>query len=140
MTIVRRRDPFSLFPRWAWPAVWEEEDFIPEGRDLTLYETDDDVVVEANVAGVPASQVDVSLEGGTVTIKAEHEESEEKRKKKKAVYRQARAARYYYTASMPCPVKADQAKAEIRNGILTVTVPKEEKAKPKKVKVKAQEK
>lgn len=107
---------------------------------LTVYETDDDVIVKANVAGVPADKVDVSIEGGTVTVKAEHEESEEEKKRKKVVYREARKARYLYTTSIPCPVKADKAEAVVQDGVVTVTVPKEEMAKPKKIKAKAKSK
>ena len=128
-------DPFSLIPHWRVPSFWEEEWFEePEG--LTVYETDNEVVVKANMAGVPAEDVDVSIEGGVVTIKGEHKETEEEKKKKKVVYRQARQARYLYTATVPCPVKTDKAEAEMSDGILTVTLPKKETAKPKKVKVK----
>lgn len=143
MAIIKWRDPFSIFPRWAWrwPALWEEEEWWPEEKEgLTVYETDDDVVIKANVAGVPAEKVDVSIEGGVVTIKAEYEETEEEKKKKKVVYRQARKARYLYTATIPCLVKAGKAKAEVKDGVLTVTIPKEEVAKPKKVKVEAKAK
>lgn len=143
MAIIKWRDPFALFPRWTWrwPTLWEEEEWWPEEREgLTVYETDDEVVVKAIVAGVPADKVDVSIEGGTLTIKAEYEETEEEKKKKKVVYRQARKARYLYTTSMPCPVKADKAEAVVEDGVVTVTVPKEEVAKPKKIKVKAKSK
>lgn len=143
MAIVRWQDPLAVFPRWIrhWPALWDEEELWPQEREgLTVYESDNDVVVKANVAGVPADKVDVSIEGGTLTVKAEHEETEEEKKKKKVVYRQARKARYLYTASMPCPVKADKAEAVVEDGVITVTVPKEEAAKPKKVKVKAKSK
>lgn len=142
MAIMKWRDPFSVFPRWTrLPGLLEEEEWWPEtGEGLTVYETDNNVVVEANVAGVPADEVDVSIEGGTMTIKAEHEETKEEKRKKKVVYRQAKKARYLYTTSMPCPVKSDKAKAEVEDGVVTVTVPKKEEAKPKKVKVKAKSK
>lgn len=137
MAIIRW-DPFDIFPRWyrRFPKLLEE-DWFEEQEGLTVYETDDEVVVEANMAGVPAEKVDVSIEGGVITIKGEHKETEEEKKRKKVVYRQAREARYLYTANIPCPVKADKASAEMENGVLTVTIPKEEAAKPKKVKVKA---
>ena len=143
MAIIRWRDPFSLFPRWTWrsPSLWDEEEWLAEEKEgLTVYETDNEVVVKANIAGVPADKVDVSIESGMMTIKAEHEETEEEKKKKKVVYRQARKARYLYTSSMPCPVKADKAEAVVQDGVITVTVPKAEIAKPKKIKVKAKSK
>ena len=139
MAIVRW-DPWAMLPRfWSrWPTLWDEEEWVTELTEgLTVYETDDEVVIKANVAGVPADKVDVSIEGGVVTIKAEHEESEEEKKKRKIVYKEARKAKYLYTTSLPCPVKADKAEAEVKDGILTITIPKEETAKPKKIKVKA---
>ena len=136
-------DRDDIFPRWTeqWfkllPEEWTETS---QDKGLTVYETDDDVVIKASMAGVPSEEVDVSIEGGVVTIKGEHKEKEEEKKKKKVVYRQARAAKYLYTTSIPCPVKPNKAKAEMENGVLTVTLPKKETAKPKKIKVKAKAK
>jgi HSP20 family protein len=126
---------------WRWPSLWDEDDWLIDiNQGLSVYETDDNVVVKANIAGVPADKVDVSVEGGVVTIKAEHQETEEEKKKKKAIYREAREAKYLYTTTIPCPIKADKAVAEVENGVLVLTLPKEEQAKPKKVKVKAKSK
>ena len=55
------------------------------GNLLRVYETDNNVIVEANVAGVPEDNIDVSVEGGTVTIKAEYQETDETKKRKKVV-------------------------------------------------------
>ena len=131
-------DPFS-FPRlmrMPWP--FEEEEEWPEmGDGLTMYETDDELVIKANVPGVSEKDIEVNIEGGVVTIKAEHKESEEEKKKKKVVYRRAMQARYLYTTNIPCPVKVEKAKAELSNGVLTITLPKAEEAKPKKITVRA---
>ncbi|MBN1263384.1 MAG: Hsp20/alpha crystallin family protein [Candidatus Pacebacteria bacterium] len=136
MAIIKWRDPLNLVPRSFWPSFWPEEDFWPEEKEgLTVYETENEIVVKANVPGIPADKVDVSFDGGILTIKAEYEEAEEEKKKKKTVYRQARAARYYYTASIPCPVKTDKVEAEIKDGVITVTLPKAEGTKPRKIKV-----
>jgi HSP20 family protein len=119
------------------PGMLDEDWLESSEQGLTVYETDNEVIVEANVAGVPEDKVDVSVEGGTVTIKAEFEETEEEKKKKKVVYRQSRQAKYLYSTSLPCPVKADKADAEVSNGILKLTLPKAEEVKPKKITVKA---
>ncbi len=136
---VVKWDPFSLARAWSrlpW-SLEEDEDWAEAGEGMTVYETDDALVVKANVPGVEEKEIDISLEGRTLTVKAEHKETEEKKDKKKIVYRQARQARYIYTTTIPCPIKPDQAKAELKNGVLTITLPKAEEAKPKKIAIKA---
>ena len=136
MAIIRW-DPWGVTPRWFrhWPSLWDEEDWVEEAQGLTVYETDNDVVIKANMAGVPPKEIDVSLEGNTLTIKGEHKESEEEKKKKKVVWRQSRQAKYLYTTTLPCEVMVDKVRAEMTDGLLTVTAPKKAKVKPKKVKV-----
>jgi HSP20 family protein len=134
MNIVKY-DPWS---RSLMRSLLDDE-LIPSDTDtgLTSYETENDFVVKANVAGVPANEVDISVERGVVTIQAEHEETQEEKKKKKVVYREGRATRYLYTTSIPTQVVANKAKAEIEDGIVTVTIPKSEESKPQKIKVQA---
>lgn len=139
MAIVKWEPLFPrLITKMPWP--WDEEEWIEEPEGLSVYETDNDLVVEANVPGVSEDEIDISLEGGVLTIKAEHKEKEEEKKKKKVVYRRAMQAKYLYTTSIPCPIKVDKAKAELKNGVLTITLPKAEEAKPKKITVKAKAK
>jgi HSP20 family protein len=136
MAIIKWRDPFSMMPRSFWASPWFDEDFWPEEREgLTVYETDNEVIAKANVPGIPVDKVDVSYDAGVLTIKAEHEETEEEKKKKKSVYRQARQAKYYYTTSIPHSVNAEKIDAEVKDGVVTVTMPKAEGAKPRKIKV-----
>jgi len=139
--MVRNWDPFALVPRrmWQWPTL-VDEDWVTDNEGMSVYETDEEVVVKAHVSGVPADKVDVSVEGGTITIKAEYKESEEEKKKKKVVYRESKEARYLYTASLPSPVKANQASADVKDGVVTVSLPKKEEARPQKIMVKTQEK
>lgn len=138
MKIVRR-DPLSLYNPNFWPSIMSDEWF-EEHKDLSMYETDNDLVIKANVAGVPSDNVDISVDGGVVTIKAEHEETEEEKKSKKVVYHEARKAQYLYSATIPCPVKTDKATADITDGVLILTLPKAEEAKPKKIKISAKAK
>lgn len=142
MAIIRWRDPAGLTPGWGfWPTAWDDEDFWPEEREgLTAYETDDAVVAQANVPGIPAEKVDVSFEDGVLTIKAEYVEEEEEKKKRKTTFRQARRARYYYTFSVPASIDSTKIDAVVKDGVVSVTMPKAEQAKPKKIRVRVEKK
>ena len=128
-----------ILPRW-WRMPWlDEEDWIEYEEGLNVYETDDELVIEAYVPGVSEDEIDVSIEDNVIRIKAEHKEDKEK-KKKKVVYRQTAQASYFYSTTIPCPVKTDKAEAVLENGVLKITLPKAEEAKPKKIAVKAKAK
>lgn len=118
--------PWFRFPRWL-----EDWDWTEPSRGLRLQETDKEIIAEAVVAGVPAEKVEVNIEDGVLTIKASAEEKEEKKKTKRY-----QAYEYYYTAALSGG-QWDRAKAEIEDGVLTVTIPKAKAAKPQKIKVAA---
>jgi HSP20 family protein len=123
-------------PMWRWPRLFDEDWDLPEeiGRGLNVYETKDDVVVEACVPGIDPKDVEVEVEGDLITIRGEAK-VEEKDEKKKTYYRKMEERSFDYVTTAPRPVKADKARAEVKDGVVTVTIPKAEEAKPKKVEV-----
>jgi len=125
---IIKKDPFrNLFVLPRWIDDFEENS---TQRGLKLHEDDKNIYIEAVVAGVPSDLVDVEIEDGVVTIKAEsHEEFKGKVETKSSSYR------YYYTCALSGG-KWDKANAEVKHGVVTITVPKEETARPRKVKVK----
>lgn len=138
MAIIRW-DPFALRPWFRWPRwmeEWEWPEWTEPSRGLRIHETDKNIIAEAVVAGVPAENVEVTIEDGVLTIKAEAEEKEEKKKAKRYA-----AYKYYYTAAL-AGGQWDKAKAEIEDGVVTISIPKVEErvAKPKKIKVTAKKK
>lgn len=129
MAIVKR-DPWRqlfVWPRWL--DEFEEPSFSQKG--LKIRETDKNIVAEAVVAGVPAKNVEVHIEDGVLTIKAEKREEEEKKGEYKASSYQ-----YYYTAALSGG-QWDKAQAEIEDGVVTVNIPKAAAARPRKISVKA---
>lgn len=125
---IVKRDPLrGLF---AWPRWMEEYEDSSAQRGLKLREDKTNIYIEAVVAGVPSENVDVEIEDGVVTIKAENKEEQ----KNKNEYKSS-SYRYYYTCALSGG-KWDKADAEVKHGVVTVTVPKEEAARPRKVKVK----
>ena len=125
---IIKRDPLrGLF---AWPRWIDEFEDASSQRGLKLREDDKNIYIEAVVAGVPSDQVNVEIEDGVVTIKAENKEEQ----KDKNEYMSS-SYRYYYTCALSGG-KWDKADAEVKHGVVTVTVPKEEAVRPRKVKVK----
>lgn len=130
----------SLSP--MWPTMLDDEnwpswpDLSSTAKGLDVYETQDSVVVEAAVPGVPEDKVEVSIEGNVLTINAQFEETEEKKKKKTTVYKSTRQSSFTYSTNLPRMVDATKANAEVENGVVKVTIPKTEEEKPKRIEVK----
>lgn len=103
---------------------------------VDLYQTADEVHVKAAMPGIKAEDVDIQVHGDVLTIRAETKREEER---KDATYhvREQRYQSYARSLSLPAPVKADKAEADVKDGILHITLPKAEEAKPKQITVKA---
>jgi HSP20 family protein len=149
MANLVRYDPFRelMDMRRNWDRLFDErlfDDnfFAPISQNghtaplVDLYQTDQDVHVKAVLPGVKPEDVDIQVSGDTLTIRAETKHEEEK---KEATYhlREQRYASYARSILLPAAVQADKAKAEVKDGILHLTLPKAEAAKAKVIKVKA---
>lgn len=143
MADIIRWDPFReiLDMRRDWESVFDNRFF----RQLTqngwhaprvdMYQTDEDVVVEAAMPGIKPEDVDIQVTGDMLTIKAEHKEEEER---KDATYhmREQRYQSYARSLMLPTMVNADKVVAEVKDGVLHLTLPKAEEAKTITVKAK----
>ena len=106
---------------------------------IDMYQNDKEVVVKATLPGVKPEEVDVSVDGGCLTIKGETK-GEEKVEQGDYLYREHRHGTFHRTIALPNGLVTDKAKASFENGILTLTIPKAKEAKPKRIKVKAEPK
>jgi len=101
---------------------------------LDVYEDKDNVYVRAELPGMKKEDIDVSLHNGSLSISGERKTQEEF--KDAEVYRSEQfAGRFQRTLSLPTAVAADKIKAQYKDGILSVTLPKAEEAKPKQIDV-----
>jgi HSP20 family protein len=137
------RDMMSL--RDAMDRMFEERFLRPpvpfgnwgEGAlAIDMYETDDSVVVKTAIAGVKAEEIDVSITGDTLTVKAETREEEEV-KRENYLRRERRYGSSCRSVTLPGGLETDKAEADYTDGILTLTFPKAEEVKPKSIKIKA---
>lgn len=131
MAIVRW-DPLQVM---RWPNIWNDDDFLPEVADnnLDIYETANEVVVKANIAGIPDNKVDITYEKGVLWIRGEEEKEENEGKK---YYRKATRS-YSYKIAVPGNIDTKvEPDAVINHGVVTITFKKAEEAKPKKISIK----
>jgi len=94
---------------------------------------DDEYLVEAFLPGVSPEDLDIQIESNVVTIKGELkiEINEDDR----YLLRERPAGMFQRSIELPDDVKADQVEAELKNGVLTLRLPKSELAKPRKIKI-----
>ena len=101
---------------------------------LDVHEDKDNFVVKAELPGMKREEIDISLHDGTLSIAGERK-GEEKFKDAETHRTERFVGRFQRTLTLPTPVAADKVKAEYRDGVLTVTLPKTEEAKPKRIDV-----
>jgi HSP20 family protein len=145
MANLTRWEPFRelMEMRRDWDRVFDDNFFRPlwsgNGHSaplVDLYQTADEIHVKAAMPGVKPEDVEIQVNGDVLTIKAEVKQEEDRTD---ATYhvRERRYQSFARALSLPAPVKADKALAEVTDGILHVTLPKAEEAKPKVITVKA---
>jgi HSP20 family protein len=101
---------------------------------IDLMETKDNVVVRAELPGMKKEDIEVTLHEGALNISGERKS--EQQVEAQGVYRSERFFGCFQRAvTLPSPVAAEKVKADYKDGILTVTLPKTEEAKPKQIDV-----
>ena len=113
-----------------WPA--------PSGMtepSLDIFETGSDVVVKAALPGLKPEEVDITMTGDLLNITGETKEETEQ-KNKNYIRRERRYGSFSRSVTLPEGLEGDKAEAKFENGVLTLTIPKSEQIKPKKIQVK----
>ena len=104
---------------------------------LDVKETPDNFVVTASVPGVPPSDIDITVLGDTLRIRGvRKEEVDEASEGGRWLLRERRFGAFERTVSLPTTVSSDRATADFKDGVLTITLPKADIAKPKSIPVK----
>jgi len=101
---------------------------------LDVYEDKDNLYVRAELPGMKKDEINLSLHDGSLSISGERKH--EAKFENAETYRSERFfGRFQRTVTLPAPVAVDKVKAQYKDGILTVTLPKTEEAKPKHIDV-----
>jgi len=123
-------DDFNQFFK-EWPKM-KTADFIPA---INIYEKENKIVVEAAVADIDPEKIDVSVKDNTLILKGKSEKKSEIEEKN--YYRhEVKSGSFYRAITLPCKVKDEQAQASYEQGVLKIEIPKAEKVKSKKLKIK----
>jgi len=101
---------------------------------LDVHEDKDNFVVVAELPGMKREDIDVSLHDGVLGISGERKTDE--KYEGAEVYRTERLfGKFQRTVTLPAPVAAEKVTAQYKDGVLTITLPKTEAAKPKQIDV-----
>lgn len=142
---VSRWEPFKEFMtlRQAMDRLFEDSVVRPgrmwseqSGRryfPLDAYETPDAIVLRAALPGVQPDQVEISVEGNTVTIRGETKAPTEE---VTYLLQEQRYGPFSRSLEIETPIQPDKAEASFKDGVLTLKIPKAEEAKPRVIKVK----
>ena len=124
-------DPFrEMEPRWGTAAIGT---FAP---DFEVKETKDAYLFKADVPGVKESDLEVTVTGNRLSIAGQR--SEEKEEKGETYYsRERRYGSFSRGYTLPEGVDVEHLHAELKDGVLTVAVPRRPEAQPKKIAVKS---
>jgi HSP20 family protein len=135
------RDIMTL--REAMDALFDEAFTRPFGLTgglqspaIDMYQTDDEVVVRAALPGIQPNDVQISVTGDVLTINGEIKEKSAVQEKAYTL-REQRYGSFERMLSLPNAVISDKAKADFEDGILTISLPKAKKVKPRTIPVKA---
>ena len=105
------------------------------GPALDMRETESEVVVDVEIPGLEPEELDISVTDNTLTVRGERR-SEKEEGKGDYHLSERHYGSFVRSVALPAPVDPDKATASQKSGVVTVTLPKTEKAKAKKIKVK----
>ena len=101
---------------------------------VDIYETDENLVLQAELPGISPDDVEIRVEDNTLYLKGERKF--EKEVKQENLHRVERSyGTFTRSFALPGTIDASNVKAEYKNGILTLTMPKREEAKPRAIKI-----
>lgn len=128
MNELRLFDPLAVDPfEDAFRSLmkpWRMEGMEAPRIKLDLHELDTSYVVKAEIPGVRKEDIDVRVDGNTVTISAEVKKEKEEKKEGRLLRRERQEGYASRSFTLACPVDEAEAHAKYENGVLSLTLPK----------------
>lgn len=122
----------------ATPISKQDEDWMTDyegALNIDMYQTKDNVIIKSTIAGVRPDDIDITVANDMVTISGSRKR-EEKINDDDYFYQECYWGGFSRSVIVPVDIDSEHIEADLKDGILTVVVPKAAKAKTKKVKVK----
>lgn len=125
----------SSFSRSPEHSQWDQESEENDGQlTIDMYQTETDIVIKSTIAGVKPEDIDVSINNDMITIRgARH--MEEEVSEDRYYYQECYWGSFSRSVVLPVDVLADKVEASLKNGILTVRLPKADINKVKRIQV-----
>ncbi len=120
------------------PISKQDEDWMTDyegALNIDMYQTKDNVIIKSTIAGVRPDDIDITVANDMVTINGSRKR-EEKISDDDYFYQECYWGGFSRSVIVPVDIDSEQIEADLKDGILTVVIPKAAKAKTKKVKVK----
>jgi len=103
---------------------------------VNVYEDKDHLVIDAQLPGIDLNDIELSVNEQTLHLRGERKTETEKSKDGYHI-QEAHYGTFSRSFSLPSTVNPDEAKASYDKGVLTITIPKQEKAKPRTIQIEA---
>ncbi|MGH7941050.1 MAG: Hsp20/alpha crystallin family protein [Limisphaerales bacterium] len=133
-TLRRLTDLRDEIDRFFESPLARTSEFLGWTPAFDVYEEKDNYVVKAELPGMKKEDINVSIQGGDLVISGERKS--ETKEGAGEVYRSERYfGKFHRAVSLPATVSAKDVRAEYKDGILTIMLPKSEEAKPREIEV-----
>ena len=122
------------------PSKKDAGDWMTESEGqltIDVYQTPNEIVIMSTIAGVSPEDIDITMANDMITIKGNRKKNEEV-SEEDYYYQECYWGPFSRSVILPIDIEIDQAQASMKNGILTIRLPKIEKVKTKKITIKAE--
>jgi HSP20 family protein len=137
MANITRYNPFEDFFKDFGSGFWVKPLPFPAETDLTMKidvsEDDKRFTVKADIPGVKKEDIQVDIDDDQVSVRAEVKKEKEEKKGEKVVYSERSYGMVSRSFSLPASVEAKDAKAEYKDGVLSLTLPKKSNGSAKRI-------